>query len=647
MCGISGIIMGSGKAVSQDDLSLMSRAMTNRGPDADGFLLEGDIGFAQRRLKIIDLSDQANQPMFNENRKLGVVFNGEIYNFKELTVELKALGHRFKTRSDTEVIVHAFEQWGVDSFLRFNGMFAFALWDSRFEKPTVYLVRDRFGIKPLFCGSSSGNFVFASELKPIMALPWFKKEIDPQTLFYFLKFSHVPQPRSIFTLVSQLKPGTWMQISNGVQETHTYFDLISSWQVGLSESQSTQLTEDEAQRNFKIALSHSVRRQLVSDVPLGCFLSGGIDSSLLTMAATEILNETGAPPLKTFSIGYREAGYDETPFAREIASYFNTDHHEIIVEPKNLFDLITDIPQYFDQPFADPTLLPSILLSRFAKKHVTVALSGDGGDELFFGYSQQRALVGLRFLKHLHGGTRRAFFSGIGNLAEHIASFSKSRLFHQIAKMCDIMQFRNEAELFQYFVGTIGPLRMDRLASLISKDFLVEPSPFSDLVNKTKRFRFEDVITQIFLHTFLPDTVLAKTDRAGMACSLEARVPFLDDEMFAFASQLPFRFKSSLANSKLILRKCLSQELKQRGFSDRLAWRNKQGFSIPVAEWLRGDLKYLLDEYLSDYRLKREGVFNEKAIVKLVRAHGSGAANHSHLLWSLVSFQIWKENFHL
>ncbi len=630
MCGISGVGVRAGEAAGEELVGRMAAHMRHRGPDAQGSFASGPVGLSHRRLKIIDLSDAANQPMLNEDGRLAIVFNGEIYNFEELRLELEAAGHTFRTRSDTEVILHAFEQWGESAFRRLNGIFAFGLCDLRSSRPVLYLVRDRFGTKPLFYALRDRRVAFASELKPLLEVPWVPREVDRRMLFYFLKFSHVPAPWSILEGVRQVRPGTWLRVQEGDVREGVYWDAIEIARAAPAEGR----PEGEWLDELESLLQRVVRRQTISDVPVGVLLSGGIDSSLLTMACASL----NGSKVKTFSIGYRESEFDETPYAREVARAFGTDHHELIVGPRDFLDLIPQVPIYFDQPFADPTLLPTLLLARFARQEVTVALGGDGGDELFFGYTYQEALHRLRRVLSWPSASRRAMMSAADLLLDGVSWVVRSNALQRARKAAQILQFRDEAELFSYFIGTIGPLRLDRLADLVvDRPDLSDPL-YAGLLTELHGLEWDRKIDQVFLRTFLPDTVLAKTDRAGMAFGLEARVPFLDDEMVAFAARVPFALKYRDGTKKYLLRQLLGRKL-----PGPISARSKQGFSIPIRDWLRGELTYLLRDHLDEGRLRREGYFSPRAVRGLVDEHLARRANHSHLLWSLISFQMWKE----
>ena len=627
MCGISGVFLRREERADSAVLKDMASRMRHRGPDSEGILVDGPVGLAHRRLKIIDLSSAADQPFKSGDGKVSLVFNGEIYNFKDLREELSKLGRIFHTSSDTEVLLQSYEQWGTESFIKFNGMFAFALLDLRSGLRKLHLVRDRFGIKPLFYSYQSGRLAFASEVKPLLALNWISRDLDQESLLSFLKFSHVPTPRSIFRDVQQMEPGYFMSFGDGEPTTTRYFDRKS-----ISRPSHDEKMEDEWITELDQTLSRVVRRQIESDVPIGCFLSGGIDSSLLACAYSEL----GLGPIETFTISYREEEFDEGGFASEVAKAIGSKHHDIPVAPKDLISLVSDMPLFYDQPFADPTLLPTLVLAKKTKEHVTVALSGDGGDELFFGYTYQHALRHLERFSQIPQALRNVLVSGVSPLGGLLGK----RQSQQWKKLCDILRFKNENELFEYFIGTIGPLPWDRLRSLLKVPVSANYSPFTPVLSELQDLDWNAKIDQVFLRTFLTDTVLTKTDRAGMAYGLEARVPFLDNEMVDFSTRLPFEYKLRHGKSKYLLRQLLAKKL-----PGDLANRKKQGFSIPLRDWFRSELRPLLDTYLNPTRIEREGIFSPTQVTLLVNEHLEDKANHSHLLFSLVSFQLWKERF--
>ncbi len=630
MCGIDGLKLRRGERVPSDLLDRMTSRMKHRGPDAQGTFCLDPVGLGHRRLKVIDLSDAANQPISVDDGALTIAFNGEVYNYRELRDRLVDRGRRFRTQSDTEVVLQAFAQWGVDSFRRLDGIFAFAILDARDGRRAVYLVRDRFGTKPLFYAWSGGRLAFASEIKPLLDVPWLSREIDRDVLYSYLKFSHVPTPRSILRDVRQARPGRWLQFEGDESSEGVYWDPIEM--AGKAETRPR--SEPEWLEEMESVLTRVTRGQMVSDVPVGCLLSGGVDSSLLTMAGAA---HNGR--LKTFSIGYKESEFDETPYAREVAQAFSTDHHELIVGPEDLLKLLPDVPRYYDQPLADPTLLPTLLLCRFAREHVTVALSGDGGDELFFGYTFQKTLKRLAWLSPVPGPLRRRTLSLL-DAALGSSPVSLGRRGQMLRKAMQILQFRNEDEMFAYFIGTIGPMRLDRLAGLLAQPPAAGTPLLADVLAPLAGLPAESKIEQVFVRSFLLDTVLAKTDRASMAFGLEGRVPFLGDAMVEFAARLPFGMKLNGA-----VKKYLPRRLLQKHLPGRISARRKMGFSVPMRDWLRGPLRPLLAEYLDADRLRREGYFDPAAVNALVQEHVAARANHSHVLWSLVSFEMWKERY--
>lgn len=630
MCGISGIVQKEGDPVSPELLEKMSAGLLSRGPDAHGFFIHENIGMSQRRLKILDLSDEANQPFFSPDRKLCMVYNGEIYNFKELREELKKKGHSFKTNSDTEVVIHSFEEWGIEAFTRWNGIFALAVLDLREKDPTLYLIRDRFGVKPLFYSESAGAIAFSSVLQPFFQISWVSRRIHQQALFQFLQLSHIHCPDSILSGVKQLPPGHFLVFKGGESSLKEY------WSPNLLNARKTPRRSDSSWlEEFEELFKKVVTRQIISDVPLGCFLSGGIDSSLIAATYGEICSEK----LKTYCVGYQEKEFDESPYSQKVSELLHTEHRLFRIKESDCLELIDQIPTFFDQPMADPTLLSSLLLSRLARQDVTVALSGDGADELFFGYPYEMWIRFLMRRKWVPPSFRKGFFRAAEGL---VGKGSRSLMFHRARKLAQILQYKGEAELFQYFVGMIGPLRIPQVAELLVEPPEYQVPIFQSLLEDVSSSQTEDRITQVFVRTFLVDTVLAKADRAGMAYGLEVRVPFLDNEMAEFSSRVPFHLKYHKGVNKVLLRRSLEKKMPKM-----ITARKKQGFSIPLREWLRGGMKPLLDLYLNESRLKREGVFAPARIKELVNEHMEERANHSHLLWALLCFQLWKEKYRL
>jgi asparagine synthase (glutamine-hydrolysing) len=630
MCGIAGLVLPPGQSVQREQLEAMARGIRSRGPDALGIHLEENLGLVHQRLKIIDLSDAANQPMHSPDGRISLVFNGEIYNFRELRAELEEAGCRFKTHSDTEVALHAYLVWGEDCFPRFNGMFAIGLIDHR-EKPLkVLLARDRFGIKPLFYYHSGATIAFASVLKPLLTLPFVQKRINRDAVFSFLKHSHVPTPYSLVEGTAQLAPGQLLACRGGEISTRTFaqgFPPVS----GEIEN------EKEALDLLGQSLGQAVKRQSVADVPVGCFLSGGIDSTLL-LAAYASKNPR---PLDTFTIGYTEKEFDERKAAALAALAFGSRHHEILLGPKDFLDLIPRLPEFLDQPLADPTLLPSMLLSQRTREHVTVAFSGDGGDELFLGYTYQKALLEMeRYLclpKFLRQGLFRALELGFSAMNQGIRSHG----LNQLIKLAQILQYETEVEKYQYFIGTIGPLPFRELRALVPGGKPVNDAGYAEILAGAGSP--EEKVSRVFQQTFLIDTALTKSDRASMAYGLETRVPLLDNEFVSAAQKVSYSLKLHRGRKKHILRELLRRQLPE-AVAPELCDRPKQGFSVPLRDWLRKDLSFLLKEFLSEEKIRREGIFNERMVQQLVQEHLSGRKNNSHLLWSLLCFEQWRSN---
>lgn len=606
MCGISGFILPEGGHPEKRLIENMTDTLKTRGPDAGNVWIKENMALGHRRLKIIDLSDSANQPMENATKDVVLVFNGEIYNYVDLKEELKKLGRIFRTSSDTEVLLQAYEVWGTSAFLKFNGMFAFAIADFRGSFPQLYLVRDRWGIKPLFYSWKQGHLAFASTPGSLLKLPWINKALDSEALAHYLRFAHFPQEESIYRDIRQVLPGNFFHLQKGSLQSHRYFHPTEIIHPN-NFSNPNELDE---------ILNRAVTRQMVSDTDVGCFLSGGIDSSLLVSYASKM-----HPKLKTFSLGYAETEFDETPHAQAVASYFNTHHFSFKIGPEDLQKRAADLHQYFDQPLGDPTILSTLFLAEYSRKEVKVALSGDGGDELFCGYPHQAALIKLKSFTHVPHFMREIL----------TPSF--------LGKTSTLMKFQNEAQWMENFIGILGPLPPQRLQKLLQNKI-----PYNSVVQKIldetqmQKLSWPKKVEQVYLRTFLADTVLAKTDRAGMAYGLEARVPFLDDEVTQFAGSLKLKYKLKGLTSKIILRELLRSKL-----PGDLYRRKKQGFSVPLRDWYRGAWRSWLEETLSKERLERDGIFNAAEIAKVMQEHQSGKINHSHLLWCLMSFQLWYE----
>ena len=594
--------------VDPERLRAMSATLVHRGPDSDGELLDGPVGLAARRLSIIDL-EGGDQPIDNEDGTAHVVQNGEIYNFRELRAELEQAGHRFSTRSDTEVLVHLYEEHGEGFAERLRGMFAVAIWDSRRRRLVV--ARDRFGIKPLYYRDESGELMFASELR---ALP--RGEVDPDALEAFLAFNSVPAPFSIFAGTYKLPAGHLLVWQDGETRVERYARPVPA---EVRDENSAELAEE-----LRARLRDSVRAHLIADVPVGVLLSGGVDSSLLAALAAQ---ESG-DAVHTFSIGFEERSFDELDDARSVASLYGTRHEELTLRPDAAL-LLPRLAETFDEPFADSSALPTYLVSELAARHVKVALSGEGGDELFGGYYTYAAdLLALRVGR---------FAPVVKPLVERLPSSSRRASFDYKAKRFVRGAALPPLERHHAWKEIFSP---DVRAELTGRRSGYDPV---DLL----RARFEETegaelltrLQDVDLGTYLVDDLLVKTDRASMAHSLEARVPYLDPVVAGLAQSLPTRLKVRGLRKKVLLRKAAAPLLPRR-----IVYGRKRGFSIPAAAWLRGELEPFARDVLAPDTLRRQGFFRPEPVERLIDSHVAGEEDLSRQLWGLLAFTLWHEH---
>jgi asparagine synthase (glutamine-hydrolysing) len=610
MCGICGIVLRRGSP-DRERLEAMAATLEHRGPDSDGFHVDGPVGLAARRLSIIDL-EHGDQPIANENGSLHVVQNGEIYNYRELAAELRRVGHVFATHSDTEVLVHAYEEWGDAFAKRLRGMFAIAIWDA--PRQRLLLARDPFGIKPLCYRVSGEGLEFASELR---ALP--RGEIDPDAVDCFLAFNSIPTPLTIFRDVRKLPAGYVLVWEDGDIRLERFARPAPA-------SASTLRTDDEAEllEECRARLRDSVRAHLVSDVPVGLLLSGGIDSGFLAALAAE---ETPGP-LRTFSVGFEESSFDELADARTVATRYATDHHELVLRP-DAARLIPALAEAFDEPFADSSALPTYLVSELASRHVKVALSGEGGDELFGGY--------YTYVADLLAGRAAPFARIARPLVELLPSSGARTSFDYRAK-----RFVRAAHLppLERHHGWKEIFSSDLRAELTGRSNGFDPvdlyrERFSETDGAEVLARLQDVDERIYL----VDDLLVKTDRASMAHSLEARVPFCDRVVASFAHALPSRQKVRGLRKKVLLRRAAAPLLPHSVVRGK-----KRGFSIPAAAWLRGELEGFARETLSADTLRRQGYFEPRVVERLIDDHVAGREDLSRQLWGLLAFTLWHEH---
>ena len=630
MCGIAGILRLDGpRPDDREVLRAMSESLIHRGPDGEGSFVRGPVRLTMRRLSIIDLQS-GDQPMSNETDTVHVVFNGEIYNFAVLRETLVGFGHRFRTRSDTETIVHAYEEWGDDFVDHLNGMFAIALWDE--ERERLVLARDRAGIKPLYYAHVNGALVFGSELKALLKSGLVPRELDYQALGQFLSLEYIPAPASIVRGVRKLRPGHVLTAStSGVRER-------AYWDLSLAQSESDPLpgSVDDHAHAFREVLRRAVQREMVSDVPVGVLLSGGIDSSTVAAFMTQATDE----PVQSFSVSFAERSFDESRFARQVASHLGTVHHELRVAPRDLLEALPTITATVDEPFADPSIVPTYLVSRFARQHVKVALGGDGGDEMLAGYSTLQAHRLAPIYRMLPAAFRR-------NVVEKAAArlpaspryLAFDFLLRRFIQGADCPPWR------QHQMWT-GSLFGESKAALLHPDVwcATEEGKFeATLADTAAASGAEHPLNRILYQDFklyLEGDILTKTDRASMATSLETRVPFLNVDVMAYLERVPVALKLRGLTRKYILRKAVRNLL-----PDDIINRRKRGFSIPVAAWLNEDLHDLASEYLNETRLRREGIFNPSEVTSLRTQHLRGTRNNAKSIWTILMFQVWRERW--
>ncbi len=634
MCGLTGFISQNLKC-PELVIRKMTDTLTLRGPDDKGVWLSTNqqIALGHRRLSILDLSSAGHQPMVSHSGQFVIAFNGEIYNFIELQKELEKLGHQFQGHSDTEVMLASFEEWGVETAVKkFNGMFAFAVLDQFEEK--IYLVRDRLGIKPLYYGLSAGAFIFGSELKALRAFDGFDNDINRKSLALYFQYGHVPTPYSIFHDVFKLTAGSILTID--IKNHSKLPEPKLFWSIDeLPQKVSDKIDYDEKKKELEFLLKDAVKHRMISDVPLGAFLSGGVDSSVV-VSLMQVQSKT---PVKTFSIGFSESRYNEADFAHAVAEHLKTDHTELIVSPEMAMSVIPEMSFLYDEPFADASQIPTYLVSKLAREKVTVALSGDGGDELFGGYN--RYFWGPRIWK----GISWIPLPCRKLLKKMILFFSPTfwnRFYSLFMRLLPKkFQFTLPGDKIYKFANLLGAQHQDeifeRLVSIYREpESLVLDSDLQKFGQKNDCNDFVHSMMLSDLKHYLQDDILAKVDRASMGVSLEARVPILDHRVVEFAWSLPLDTKISNGQGKKILRDVLYQYVPKK-----LIERPKMGFSVPIDEWLRGPLKKWAEGLLSVNRLKQEGYLDVKLVRKLWQEHLSGKRDRQLILWAILMFEMW------
>jgi len=627
MCGVVGLFDTRGKSeIDRKLLECMNQTLFHRGPDEGKLYTEPGLGLGHRRLSIIDISD-GQQPLFNEDGSVVVVFNGEIYNFQELAAELTELGHTFHTHSDTEVIVHGWEEWGENCVDHFRGMFAFGLWDRNQE--TLFLARDRLGIKPLYYAFlGDGTFIFASELKGLLAHPNLSREMDPHAIEEYFSFGYVPEPKTIFKQAFKLSPGHSLTLCHGQSEVQQQ----QYWDVPFS-SQSS-IDTQEAQEELIVRLKEAVKIRLMSEVPLGAFLSGGVDSSAVVAMMADLMKDS----VKTCSISFGDPAFNEAQYAQKVADQFHTQHHVEQVS-KDDFDLIDKLASLYDEPFADSSAMPTYRVCELAKKRVTVALSGDGGDENLAGYRRYRwHLYEDRLRSALTQKIRKPLFSLLGNLypkADWAPKFLRAKsTFESLA--------RDSVEGYFHSVSIMGDKMRQNLFSSSFKRNLQSYQAVEVLRFHASKCPVQDPLSQVQyldMKTYLVGDILTKVDRASMAHSLEVRVPILDHKLVEWISSLPPSLKLQGHEGKYIFKKSLEGYL-----PNDILYRDKMGFAVPLASWFRGPLRKRVYKALMGPTLANTGIFNQAFLKEMLDQHQSGRRDYSAPLWTLLMFESFLRN---
>ena len=641
MCGIVGFRTNRDFSRLRDALPEATSRLVHRGPDDTGLFFdqESGVGLGHRRLSVIDLSEAGRQPMASDDGMVNIVYNGEIYNFQEIRSTLAGHGHHFRTETDTEVILKAYMEWGMDCLTRFVGMFALALWDSRSR--LLFLARDRLGIKPLYYHFTPGELIFASELKALMAFKGFPRDIDPDAVPLFLHYQYIPSPRTVFKDTFKLLPGRYAVFDGQDIRIRSYWELphIDRTSKGRDRSEEDVFTE------LDHLLTQAVSDRLVSDVPLGALLSGGIDSSIVVA----LMQKVNTSPVRTFSIGFNEPAYNEAPWALKVAEHLGTDHTDFYVTPKEAMDVIPRLPEIYDEPFADSSAIPTFLVSRLARSQVTVALSGDGGDEQFCGYVRYWSTRAMATAFQRIPGPAK---EGLGLVLDKIPPTWVERCYLPWRRFLP-QRFRlaNFPDKWEKFIKLLGQTSIQdlyrmticlwsekELDRLMGRD--IRDCQYEEIFRETGNWPLLSRLMRVDQKTYLPDAMLTKVDRASMAVGLEVRVPLLDHRVVEFTSTLPDRLKYKRGRGKYLLRRLLARYVPEELFE-----RPKMGFGVPIEDWFRGELKEMLLDYLSPERLTKEGLFDHSLVEEKIREHLSGKANHQYRLWALLMWEMWRERW--
>lgn len=611
MCGITGIINLDGTDVDPKILKRINDEIIRRGPDDEGFFIHRNVGLAVRRLSIIDLST-GHQPIGNEDKSIWITFNGEIYNFPELRSLLLERGHKFKTKTDTEAIVHLYEEVGMDFLNRLNGMFAFVIYDIKKQK--IIAARDRMGEKPFYYGIFGDTLVFGSELKAILNHPSVKRRIDLQSLSDYLSYEYVPSPKTIFKGIYKLPPASYLILDLKTSK----YRVSKYWEIEFKNLSYSGFSEYLYELDRRIY--ESVSSRMIADVPLGVFLSGGIDSSTITYYMSLI----SPGKVKSFSIGFSDSSFDESKYARKVAKLLRTDHREKILDSKKALDLIPVLPLILDEPMADASILPTFLLSKFTKKYVKVSLGGDGGDELFMGYGTYQAHKAAEIYKMVPKEIREVAIKRLINFFP--VSFNNFSFDFKLKSFVDNFD-DDPVTRNRRWLGTFSNEEKGSLG--------VEKTDYPEL---DKRWSQDKNVIKDYLTGYLPEDILVKTDRASMFASLETRAPFLDHNLVSFINSIPIEYKLHGFTTKYILKRLMEGRLPKD-----IVYRSKKGFGIPLSKWLLGDLKPLVDNYLGKERLRKENIFNPDYVSNIISSHFLKKKDFRKKIWTLLVFSMWKE----
>ena len=625
MCGITGFVRNDGKPVDEALLARMNEAIRHRGPDEDGFYVNGSVGMAMRRLAIIDLKS-GQQPIHNRDRTAWIVFNGEIYNYLELREKLEKLGHTFYTNSDTEAIVHAYDQYGADCPKHLRGMFAFAIWNERDQE--LFLARDRVGKKPLLYSLvNGGHLIFGSEFSALLLHPDVSREIEPEALDYYLSFMCIPAPMTAYRAIRKLEPGHWLRWRKGEIEVQRY------WQPDFTKK--LDIDEEEAGERTVAILRDAVKVRLMSEVPLGAFLSGGIDSS----AVVALMAQESSERVKTFSIGFDEQDFSELHHARRIAEHVGADHHEFIVRP-DAVEVLPMLVEHYGEPYADSSAVPTYYVAKETRKHVTVALNGDGGDESFAGYERYVAMGLTEKYRRVPSFLRESVIKETVNLIP--TSPTKRSMARSVKRLLDGVS-RPRVDRYTYWVSVFNDDTKKPLYSDFFREQTLEADPTGLLGTWFKRANGIGIVDAMLLTdqmTYLPNDLLVKVDIATMAVSLEARAPFLDHHVIEFAASLPEKLKLRRLTTKYLLKKVLRKLLPSENLD-----RRKMGFGVPIGHWFRGKMQPFLREVILSDKALRRGLFKPEAVRQLVELHTRGERDYSHQLWTLLMLELWFNRF--